>query len=78
MNRVLFLKSFFFWVLSEQYNTTKSSWMADYCKEEEEEQAPQPPAPLPWLGSSVDPSYLGPSEFSFITSVQMDFESLIS
>ncbi|XP_033825826.1 intermembrane lipid transfer protein VPS13D isoform X2 [Periophthalmus magnuspinnatus] len=39
-------------VLMEQYNTTKSSWMADYCKEE---QSPQSPVPLPWVGSSVDP-----------------------
>lgn len=52
-----------FWVLPEQYNTTKSSWMADYCKEKEEEPAPQPPAPPPWLGSSVDPSNLGSSKF---------------
>lgn len=41
-------------VLMEQYNTTKSSWMADYCKEEEQ-QSPQSPVPLPWVGSSVDP-----------------------
>ncbi|KAK7884105.1 hypothetical protein WMY93_027228 [Mugilogobius chulae] len=40
-------------VLMEQYNTTKSSWMADYCKEEE--QSPQSPVSLPWVGSSVDP-----------------------
>ncbi|XP_029689291.1 vacuolar protein sorting-associated protein 13D isoform X3 [Takifugu rubripes] len=46
-------------VLLEQYNTTKSSWMADYCKEEE--QPPQAPAPLPWVGSSVDPPNLGQS-----------------
>lgn len=37
--------------------------MADYCQEEE--QAPPPPAPLPWLGSSVDPSNLGPSKLGF-------------
>lgn len=40
-------------VLLEQYNTTKSSWIADYCKEEE--QVPQSPTPMPWVGSSVDP-----------------------
>ncbi|XP_026223935.1 vacuolar protein sorting-associated protein 13D isoform X3 [Anabas testudineus] len=40
-------------VLLEQYNTTKSSWIADYCNEEE--QAPQSSAPEPWMGSSVDP-----------------------
>ncbi|XP_062282582.1 intermembrane lipid transfer protein VPS13D isoform X1 [Scomber scombrus] len=40
-------------VLLEQYNTTKSSWMADYCNEEE--QNSQSPPPLPWVGSSVDP-----------------------
>lgn len=36
--------------------------MADYCNEEE---PPQPPAPLPWLGSSVDPPNLGQSKFKF-------------
>ncbi|XP_063738866.1 LOW QUALITY PROTEIN: intermembrane lipid transfer protein VPS13D [Eleginops maclovinus] len=40
-------------VLLEQYNTTKSSWIADYCKEEE--QTPQSSPPLTWMGSSVDP-----------------------
>ncbi|CAJ1055202.1 vacuolar protein sorting-associated protein 13D isoform X2 [Xyrichtys novacula] len=40
-------------VLLEQYNTTKSSWMADYCNEEG--QSPQSSPALPWLGSSVDP-----------------------
>nr|XP_033942121.1 vacuolar protein sorting-associated protein 13D [Pseudochaenichthys georgianus] len=40
-------------VLLEQYNTTKSSWIADYCKEEE--QTPQSSPPQPWMGSSVDP-----------------------
>ncbi|XP_041656068.1 vacuolar protein sorting-associated protein 13D isoform X2 [Cheilinus undulatus] len=40
-------------VLLEQYNTTKSSWMADYCNEEA--QSPQSSPALPWLGSSVDP-----------------------
>ncbi|KAI3356825.1 hypothetical protein L3Q82_003332 [Scortum barcoo] len=37
----------------QQYNTTKSSWIADYCNEEE--QNPPSPPPLPWMGSSVDP-----------------------
>ncbi|XP_074536599.1 intermembrane lipid transfer protein VPS13D [Halichoeres trimaculatus] len=40
-------------VLLEQYNTTKSSWLADYCNKEE--QSPQSSPALPWLGSSVDP-----------------------
>ncbi|XP_026189006.1 vacuolar protein sorting-associated protein 13D isoform X2 [Mastacembelus armatus] len=40
-------------VLLEQYATTKSSWIADYCNEEE--QNPQASPPLPWMGSSVDP-----------------------
>ncbi|KAM9855129.1 intermembrane lipid transfer protein VPS13D [Aulostomus maculatus] len=44
-------------VLLEQYNTTKSSWMADYCNEEEDHTSP----PLPWMGSSVDPPSSGPS-----------------
>ncbi|KAM6982880.1 intermembrane lipid transfer protein VPS13D isoform 1-T1 [Tautogolabrus adspersus] len=46
-------------VLLEQYNTTKSSWIADYCKEEE--QSPQSSPALPWLGSSVDPPIVGQS-----------------
>ncbi|KAM7412373.1 hypothetical protein PAMA_022044 [Pampus argenteus] len=44
-------------VLLEQYNTTKSSWMADYCNEEE--QTTQSSTPLPWVGSSVDPPSFG-------------------
>ncbi|XP_029011059.1 intermembrane lipid transfer protein VPS13D isoform X2 [Betta splendens] len=40
-------------VLLEQYNTTKSSWIADYCNEDI--QNPQCSAPEPWMGSSVDP-----------------------
>uniref|UniRef100_A0A672ZCY6 Vacuolar protein sorting 13 homolog D n=1 Tax=Sphaeramia orbicularis TaxID=375764 RepID=A0A672ZCY6_9TELE len=40
-------------VLLEQYNTTKSSWMADYCSEDP--QTSQPASPVPWMGSSVDP-----------------------
>ncbi|XP_027135439.1 vacuolar protein sorting-associated protein 13D isoform X4 [Larimichthys crocea] len=44
-------------VLLEQYNTTKTSWIADYCKEEEH--TPQSSPPLPWMGSSVDPPSFG-------------------
>ncbi|KAM4610547.1 intermembrane lipid transfer protein VPS13D [Polymixia lowei] len=47
-------------VLLEQYRTTKSSWLADYCKEEE--QAPQMSAAMPWMGSSVDPPGLGQTD----------------
>ncbi|XP_069382319.1 intermembrane lipid transfer protein VPS13D isoform X3 [Paralichthys olivaceus] len=39
-------------VLLDQYNTTKSSWIADYCSVEE--QSTQS-SPMPWIGSSVDP-----------------------
>ncbi|XP_044206610.1 vacuolar protein sorting-associated protein 13D isoform X2 [Thunnus albacares] len=46
-------------VLLEQYNTTKSSWMADYCNEED--QTSQSSPPLPWVGSSVDPPVFGQS-----------------
>ncbi|XP_067382192.1 intermembrane lipid transfer protein VPS13D isoform X3 [Channa argus] len=46
-------------VLLEQYNTTKRSWIADYCKEEE--QTPQSSPPEPWMGSSVDPPTFGQS-----------------
>nr|XP_043893555.1 vacuolar protein sorting-associated protein 13D isoform X3 [Solea senegalensis] len=46
-------------VLLEQYNTTKSSWIADYCREEE--QSPQSSPMMPWMGSSVDPPSLGQS-----------------
>ncbi|XP_066547335.1 intermembrane lipid transfer protein VPS13D isoform X1 [Amia ocellicauda] len=48
-------------VLLEQYNTTKSSWLADYCKEEEEGQSPRNSAALSWMGSSVDPPCFGQS-----------------
>ncbi|XP_014854531.1 PREDICTED: vacuolar protein sorting-associated protein 13D isoform X2 [Poecilia mexicana] len=45
-------------VLLDQYKTTKTSWMADYCKAEEQ----APPSPPPhWLGSSVDPPGFGQS-----------------
>ena len=50
----------FYVALTEQYRTTKSSWLADYCKEEE--QAAQAPPAMPWMGSSVDPPSLGQSE----------------
>ncbi|XP_028308916.1 vacuolar protein sorting-associated protein 13D isoform X3 [Gouania willdenowi] len=40
-------------VLLEQYNSTKSSWIADYCNKEES--TPQPSPPPLWIGSSVDP-----------------------
>ncbi|XP_059188288.1 intermembrane lipid transfer protein VPS13D [Centropristis striata] len=40
-------------VLLEQYSTTKSSWIADYCNEKEP--TPQASPPMPWMGSSVDP-----------------------
>lgn len=55
-------------VLPEQYNTTKSSWIADYCNEEE--QNPPSPPPLPWMGSSVDPPSVGQSEFQLHTVPQ--------
>nr|XP_015192573.1 PREDICTED: vacuolar protein sorting-associated protein 13D isoform X1 [Lepisosteus oculatus] len=42
-------------VLLEQYRTTKTSWLADYCKEEEKGQSAQNSAALSWMGSSVDP-----------------------
>ncbi|KAM3617296.1 uncharacterized protein V6R79_004435 [Siganus canaliculatus] len=44
-------------VLLEQYNTTKSSWIADYCNKED--QSPQSSPSLPWMGSSVDPPSFG-------------------
>ncbi|KAL0158326.1 hypothetical protein M9458_046402, partial [Cirrhinus mrigala] len=47
-------------VLLEQYSTTKTSWLADYCKEDE--QSPQSSAALSWMGSSVDPPSFGQSE----------------
>uniref|UniRef100_A0A3B4T2L0 Vacuolar protein sorting 13 homolog D n=1 Tax=Seriola dumerili TaxID=41447 RepID=A0A3B4T2L0_SERDU len=43
----------------KQYNTTKSSWMADYCNEEEESPLSSPP--ISWMGSSVDPPSFGQS-----------------
>ncbi|XP_034393657.1 vacuolar protein sorting-associated protein 13D isoform X3 [Cyclopterus lumpus] len=52
-------------VLLEQYNTTKSAWIADYCKEEEhtpQSPPPQSSPPLPWMGSSVDPPSFGQTD----------------
>ncbi|XP_072553553.1 intermembrane lipid transfer protein VPS13D isoform X2 [Salminus brasiliensis] len=47
-------------VLLEQYSTTKTSWLADYCKEDE--QSPQSSSSsLSWMGSSVDPPSFGQS-----------------
>ncbi|XP_014195954.1 vacuolar protein sorting-associated protein 13D isoform X2 [Haplochromis burtoni] len=46
-------------VLLEQYTTTKSSWIADYCNEED--RPPQTSPPMPWIGSSVDPPSFGQS-----------------
>ncbi|XP_078806203.1 intermembrane lipid transfer protein VPS13D isoform X4 [Oryzias latipes] len=46
-------------VLLEQYKTTKSSWMADYCREEEH--TPSSSSSPPWMGSSVDPPSFGQS-----------------
>ncbi|KAG2458956.1 VP13D protein, partial [Polypterus senegalus] len=48
-------------VLLEQYDTTKSSWLADYCKEEQDGQRPRNSSSLLWMGSSVDPPSLRPS-----------------
>ncbi|XP_034027547.1 LOW QUALITY PROTEIN: vacuolar protein sorting-associated protein 13D [Thalassophryne amazonica] len=39
-------------VLLEHYDTTKSSWIADYCREG---QTSQMSSTLPWIGSLVDP-----------------------
>ncbi|KAG7323558.1 hypothetical protein KOW79_013260 [Hemibagrus wyckioides] len=47
-------------VLLEQYSTTKTSWLADYCKEDE--QSPQSSASLSWMGSSVDPPTFGQTD----------------
>ncbi|XP_026776549.2 intermembrane lipid transfer protein VPS13D isoform X3 [Pangasianodon hypophthalmus] len=46
-------------VLLDQYSTTKTSWLADYCKEDE--QSPQSSSSLSWMGSSVDPPTFGQS-----------------
>uniref|UniRef100_A0A8C2EHE7 Vacuolar protein sorting 13 homolog D n=1 Tax=Cyprinus carpio TaxID=7962 RepID=A0A8C2EHE7_CYPCA len=47
-------------VLLEQYSTTKTSWLADYCKEDV--QSPQPSSALSWMGSSVDPPSFGQTD----------------
>ncbi|KAA8590750.1 hypothetical protein FQN60_001693 [Etheostoma spectabile] len=47
-------------VLLEQYNTTKSSWIADYCNKEG--QMPLSSSPVPWMGSSVDPPSFGQTD----------------
>ncbi|XP_053498784.1 intermembrane lipid transfer protein VPS13D isoform X2 [Ictalurus furcatus] len=47
-------------VLLDQYSTTKTSWLADYCKEDE--QSPQSSASVSWMGSSVDPPTFGQTE----------------
>ncbi|XP_019746384.1 vacuolar protein sorting-associated protein 13D isoform X5 [Hippocampus comes] len=46
-------------VLLEQYNTTKTSWIADYCNKEEQSRQSSPT--LSWIGSSVDPPNIGQS-----------------
>lgn len=47
-------------VLLDQYSTTKTSWLADYCKEDE--QSPQSSASVSWMGSSVDPPSVGQTD----------------
>ncbi|XP_060794237.1 intermembrane lipid transfer protein VPS13D isoform X2 [Neoarius graeffei] len=47
-------------VLLDQYSTTKTSWLADYCKEDE--QSPQSSASVSWMGSSVDPPTFGQTD----------------
>ncbi|XP_076848119.1 LOW QUALITY PROTEIN: intermembrane lipid transfer protein VPS13D [Brachyhypopomus gauderio] len=46
-------------VLLEQYSATKTSWLADYCKEDE--LSPHSSTSVSWMGSSVDPPSLGQS-----------------
>ncbi|XP_063292174.1 intermembrane lipid transfer protein VPS13D isoform X2 [Pelobates fuscus] len=46
-------------LLIEQYISTKESWMADYCNQEKEAEIE---ATEEWMGSSVDPPYIGPIE----------------
>ncbi|XP_058531396.1 intermembrane lipid transfer protein VPS13D isoform X2 [Ochotona princeps] len=45
-------------VLIDQYVSTKESWMADYCKEDEQAEAAKSED---WMGSSVDPPCFGQS-----------------
>lgn len=47
---------------TEQYSTTKTNWLADYCKEEDV-CAAQSLASVSWMGSSVDPPSFGQSEY---------------
>ncbi|XP_028848635.1 vacuolar protein sorting-associated protein 13D isoform X2 [Denticeps clupeoides] len=47
-------------VLLEQYSTTKTSWLADYCREDES--PAQSSAALSWMGSSVDPPSFGQTD----------------
>ncbi|KAK1801786.1 hypothetical protein P4O66_022429 [Electrophorus voltai] len=47
-------------VLLEQYSATKTSWLADYCKEDE--LSPPSSTSLSWMGSSVDPPSFGQTE----------------
>ncbi|MCJ8741597.1 hypothetical protein PDJAM_G00072560 [Pangasius djambal] len=48
-------------VLLDQYSTTKTSWLADYCKEDE--QSPQSSSSsVSWMGSSVDPPTFGQTD----------------
>ncbi|XP_043387413.1 vacuolar protein sorting-associated protein 13D isoform X3 [Chelonia mydas] len=44
-------------VLTEQYRSTKQSWMADYCKQEKVDTVKSED----WMGSSVDPPSFGQS-----------------
>ncbi|KYO48963.1 vacuolar protein sorting-associated protein 13D isoform C [Alligator mississippiensis] len=46
-------------VLLEQYTCTKQSWMADYCKQDKEEDTV---VSEDWMGSSVDPPCFGQTE----------------
>ncbi|XP_053307347.1 intermembrane lipid transfer protein VPS13D [Spea bombifrons] len=46
-------------VLMEQYIRTKESWMTDYCKQEKKCEINTADE---WMGSSVDPPYIGPIE----------------
>ncbi|XP_031422528.1 vacuolar protein sorting-associated protein 13D isoform X2 [Clupea harengus] len=48
-------------VLLEQYSTTKTNWLADYCKEEDV-CAAQSLASVSWMGSSVDPPSFGQTD----------------
>lgn len=43
----------------DQYVSTKESWMADYCKEDEQAEAAKSED---WMGSSVDPPCFGQSK----------------